>query len=137
MQAKTKITIDPLTRRSLGYNSLGEEGVSLDPLGEQSGTSQISHNSTLTLESGEGGPIYSLSHEGIQQEGTQGGTHPAGPVVQLIWGGSTAGALAALFTSSLPSPLPRMRLVRLESSSSLDLHTRRCRPIMDIYRSIK
>ena len=31
-----------------------EEGVSLDPMGEQSGMSQISHNSSLSLESGEG-----------------------------------------------------------------------------------
>ena len=78
------------TRRSLDTTQIREEGVSLDPLGEQSGTSQISHNSSLTLESGEGGPIYSLSHEGVQQEATQGGIHPADPVVPHLAGGSTA-----------------------------------------------
>ena len=60
-----------------------EEGVSLDPMGEQSGMSQISHNSSLTLESGEGGPIYSSWGEWIQQEATQAGTHPAWTVVPL------------------------------------------------------
>ena len=60
-----------------------EEGVSLDPMGEQSGMSQISHNSRLTLERGEGGPIYSSWGEGIQQEATLAGTHPAWPVVPL------------------------------------------------------
>ena len=70
-----------------------EEGVSLDPMEEQSGMSQISHNSSLTLESGKGGPIYSSWGEGIQQEATQAGTDPAGPVVPLLAGGITAWAV--------------------------------------------
>ena len=56
---------------------------------EQSGTSQISHHSCLSLESGEGGPIYSLNHEGVQQGTTQGGTYPADPVVPFLASGST------------------------------------------------
>ena len=60
-----------------------EEGVSLDPMGEQSGKGQISYHTCLSLESGEGGPIYSSWGEGIQQGATQAGTDPAGPVVPL------------------------------------------------------
>ena len=60
-----------------------EEGVSLDPMGEQSGIGQISYHPSLYLESGEGGPIYSSWGEGIQQETTQAGSEPAGPVVPL------------------------------------------------------
>ena len=73
-----------------------EEGVSLDPMGEQSGKGQISSHTSLTLESGDGGPIYSSWGEGIQQEATQAGTHPAGPVVPLWAGGSTARAVVPL-----------------------------------------
>ena len=70
---------------------LREEGVSLDPMGEQSDTSQISHNSCLTLESGEGGPIYSTSHEGVSSGASQGGTDPAGPVVPRRDGSARTG----------------------------------------------
>ena len=73
-----------------------EEGVSLDPMGGQSGISQISHNSCLTLESGEGGPIYSSWGKGIQKEASQARTDPAGPVVPLWAGGSTARAVVPL-----------------------------------------
>ena len=75
---------------------LREEGVSLDPMGEQSGIRQISYHSCLTLESGEGDPIYSSRGEGVQQETTQGGTDPAEPVVPLLAGGSTARAVVPL-----------------------------------------
>ena len=67
-----------------------EEGVSLDPMGEQSGKGQISYHTSLSLESGEGGPIYSSWGKGIHQEATPAGNDPTGPVVPLWAGGSTA-----------------------------------------------
>ena len=73
-----------------------EEGVSLDPMGEQSGKGQISYHTCLSLESGEGGPIYSSWGDGIQKEASQAGTDPAGPVVPLRSGGSTARAVVPL-----------------------------------------
>ena len=77
-----------------------EEGVSLDPMGEQSGIGQISYHTSLSLESGEGGPIYSSWGEGIQHEATQGGIDPAEPVVPLLAGGSTARAVVPLRSGS-------------------------------------
>ena len=73
-----------------------EEGVSLDPMGEQSGKGQISYHTCLTLESGEGGPIYSSWGEGIKKEASQAGTDPAEAVVPLLAGGSTARAVVPL-----------------------------------------
>ena len=73
-------------------------------MGEQSGTSQISHNSCLSLESGERGHIYSLSYEGIQQEATQGGTHPADPVVPFLAGGMIRG-FGPIFHGAPPDPM--------------------------------
>ena len=102
MQAKDQITIeftqgkDPLQGGALDTTQSREERVSLDPMGEQSGKGQISYHTYLSLESGEGGPIYSSWGEGIQQETTQAGTHPAGPVVPLLAGGSTARAVVPL-----------------------------------------
>ena len=64
--------VDQVHTEILDTTLVREEGVSLDPMGEQSGMSQISHNSSLTLESGEGGPIYSSWGEGIQREASQG-----------------------------------------------------------------
>ena len=77
MQAKDQITIEftqgkILYKQESSYNSIKRGGVSLDPMGEQSGISQISYHSCLTLESGERDPIYSLSHEGVHQGGYTG-----------------------------------------------------------------
>ena len=102
MQAKTKIIIDPLLGMihsqggALDTTQSREEGVSLYPMGEQSGKGKISYHTCLSLESGERGPIYSSWGEGIQQETTQGGSDPAEPVVPLQEGGSTAGAVVPL-----------------------------------------
>ena len=82
--------VDQVHKEILDTTLVREEGVSLDPMGLQSGIGQISYHTCLTLESGEGGPIYSSWGEGIQQETTQAGTHSAGPVVPLLAGGSTA-----------------------------------------------
>ena len=96
MQAKDQVAIeitlgrDPLTRRCLDTTQSREEGVSLDPMGEQSGMSQITSHSSLPSQSGSRGPIYSSWGEGIQQEATQGGIHHAEAVVPLRAGGSTS-----------------------------------------------
>ena len=60
----------------------------------------------MSLESGERGPIYSLSYEGIQHEATQGGTHPVDPVVPLQDGSSTA---------QLEAVVPRLRVLGAET----------------------
>ena len=85
--------VDQVHTEILDTTLVREEGVSLDPMGEQSGIGQISYQTYLRLESGEVGPIYSSWGEGIQQEATQGRTHPAGLVVPLWAGGSTARAV--------------------------------------------
>ena len=102
MQAKDQVAIeftlgrDPLTRRCLDTTQSREEGVSLDPMGEQSGISQITSHSSLPSQSGSRGPIYSSWGEGIQQESTQGCSLPAGAVVPLGMRGSTAQAVVPL-----------------------------------------